>query len=311
MLSECSADASQQNDVSERGCITMPENVFHGGEPVAMVVGCGGLGTSVARALGRRHPLLIVDIDARRLGEVVAGLALEGYAVSGEVCDITDPALTAALGARLESGPGVRVLAQVAAVGKSIGSWRKMVEIDFIGARLVADAVGPHMVRGGAAILISSLASYLPPNKPAIDSVLREPLASGFFERLADAIGYEPDAEEAYNYAKLGINLLAEQLAIEWGPRGVRAVSLSPGMIDSPMARAEGDTLPSHDGTNSRKTRADKAREIPLGREGSILEITNVVDFLASDGASFINGIDLTVDGGHRARWRSQGVIGR
>jgi NAD(P)-dependent dehydrogenase (short-subunit alcohol dehydrogenase family) len=167
------------------------------------------------------------------------------------------------------------------------------------------------MVRGGAAILISSLASYLPPNKPAIDAALREPFAPDFYDALAKAIGYEPDAEEAYNYAKLGINLLAEQLAVEWGPRGVRAVSLSPGMIDSPMARAEGDTLPSHDGTNARKTRADKAQEIPLGRQGSILEITNVVDFLASDAASFLNGIDITVDGGHRARWRAQGVISR
>jgi NAD(P)-dependent dehydrogenase (short-subunit alcohol dehydrogenase family) len=289
----------------------MIENVFHAGEPVALVIGCGGLGTSVARALGRRHPLVIVDIDARRLGEVVEGLTVEGYTVSGETCDITDPAQTAALGAKMATGPGVRVLAQVAAVGKSIGSWRKMVEIDFIGAKFVADAVGPHMVRGGAAILISSLASYLPPNKPAIDTALRNPLAPGFYDALAQAIGYEPDAEEAYNYAKLGINLLAEQLAVEWGPRGVRAVSLSPGMIDSPMARSEGDTLPSHDGTNSRKTRGDKAQEIPLGRQGSILEITNVVDFLASEGASFLNGIDITVDGGHRARWRAQGVIGR
>jgi NAD(P)-dependent dehydrogenase (short-subunit alcohol dehydrogenase family) len=91
----------------------------------------------------------------------------------------------------------------------------------------------------------------------------------------------------------------------------VLAVSMSPGMIDSPMARSEGDTLPSHDGTQSRKTRADKAQEIPLGRQGSILEITNVVDFLASDGASFLNGIDITVDGGHRAGWRARGVIGR
>jgi hypothetical protein len=56
------------------------------------------------------------------------------------------------------------------------------------------------------------------------------------------------------------------------------------------MARVEGDTLlPSHDGSDARITRADKAREVPLRREGSLLEVTNVVDFLLSDGASFIN----------------------
>jgi len=281
------------------------------GEPIALVVGCGGLGSSIARALGRRHPLVMVDIDAARLGEVVDGLSYEGYTVSGETCDITDAAQCQALGRRLAAGPGVRAWAQVAAVGKSIGSWQKMVEIDFIGAKLIADAIGQHMVPGGAAVLISSLASYLPANKPEIDAALRDPLHALFFDRLANAIGYEPDAEEAYNYAKLGINRLAEQLAVEWGPRGVRAVSLSPGMIDSPMARAEGADLPSHDGTNSRKSRADKAKEVPLGRQGSMLEITNVVDFLLSDAASFLSGIDITVDGGHRAAWRGAGVISR
>lgn len=284
---------------------------FLANSPVALVIGCGGLGSSIARALGRRHPLVMVDIDASRLGDVVEGLRYEGYTVSGELCDITDAAQTAALGAAMARGPGVRALAVVAAVGKSIGSWKKMMEIDFIGARRIADAVGPSMVRGGAAVLISSLASYLPADKPEIDAALRDPFHAHFYDRLANAIGYEPDAEEAYNYAKLGINLLAESLAVEWGPQGVRAVSLSPGMIDSPMARAEGADLPSHDGTNSRKSRADKAQEIPLRREGSMLEITNVVDFLLSDAASFLNGIDITVDGGHRAAWRGAGIIGR
>ena len=280
-------------------------------EPMAVVIGCGGLGSSIARALGRRHPLLLVDIDGPRLGEVVEALRIAGYTVSGEICDITDAGQTRALGAALAGGPGLRALAMVAAVGKSIGSWRRMMEIDLLGARLIADALGPHMVRGGAAVLISSLASYLPPNRQEIDAALRDPLHAEFFDRLANAIGYEPGAEEAYNYAKLGINRLAEQLAVEWGPRGVRAVSLSPGMIDSPMARAEGADLPSHDGTNARLSRADKAREIPLARQGSMLEVTNVIDFLLSDAASFINGIDITVDGGHRAAWRGAGVISR
>ena len=82
-------------------------------------------------------------------------------------------------------------------------------------------------------------------------------------------------------------------------------------MIDSPMARAEGKTLPAHDGSETRKTRAEKAQEIPLRREGSLLEITNVVDFLMSDAASFLNGIDITVDGGHRAVWRHTGITQR
>ena len=279
--------------------------------PFALIVGCGGMGMSVARALGKRHPLLIVDIDEKRLAEAERALLLEGYAVQTRACDITNTAETRALGEALNGGPGVKVLMHVAAVGKSIGSWKKMIDIDLVGAQLIAEAVDPHMVRGGVAILISSLASYLPPADPRIDALLDDPKAAGFYDGLAEIHGSEPDMDWAYNYAKLGINKLAERLSVQWAGREVRALSLSPGMIDSPMARAEGETLPAHDGTQARLTRADKAREIPLRREGSLLEITSVVDFLASDAASFLNGIDITVDGGHRAAWRRTGITQR
>ena len=279
--------------------------------PLALVIGCGGLGTSIARALGRHHALLIVDVDGGRLDQTVAALTYEGYTVSGQCCDITDPAQTRGLGDVLAKGPGVQALAHVAAVGMSIGDWRRMMAVDLVGAHLVAEAAGPLMVSGGAAVFISSLASYLPPRNPQLEALLDGPRQPDFLPALVELHGKEPDSDWTYNYAKLGVNRLVERLAIEWGPRQVRAISLSPGMIDSPMARAEGPTLPSHDGTETRVSRADKAREIPLGRQGSMVEITNVVEFLLSDGASFLNGIDIPVDGGHRAAWRAKGVIDR
>jgi NAD(P)-dependent dehydrogenase (short-subunit alcohol dehydrogenase family) len=279
--------------------------------PLALVIGCGGLGTSIARALGRRHALLVVDLDGERLDQTVAALAHDGYTVAGHRCDITDSAQTQALGGALAQGPGVKALAHVAAVGMSIGDWRRMMAVDLVGAHLVAEAVGPYMVSGGAAVFISSLASYLPARDPRLEALLDEPRRQGFLAALAHLHGREPDFDWTYNYAKLGVNRLAERLAVAWGPKQVRAVSLSPGMIDSPMARAEGPTLPSHDGTETRVSRSDKAREIPLGRQGSMVEITNVVEFLLSDAASFLNGIDVPVDGGHRAAWRAKGVIDR
>ena len=279
--------------------------------PVALVVGCGGMGTSIAHALGRRHPLLMVDIDQKRLDATVDGLLLDGFAAKGHLCDITDPAQIEKLGQVLAQGPGVRAIAHVAAVGKSIGDWRKMMDIDLFGAVRVAQAAGPSMVRGSAALFISSLASYLPPLDARLNAMLDDPMAPGFCDALEAYHGREPDFDWTYNYAKLGVNRLAERLARDWRGKEARALSLSPGMIDSPMARAEGDTLPSHDGTEARVTRADKAREIPLEREGSLLEITNVVDFLLSDAASFVNGIDIPVDGGHRAVWHQQGIVAR
>lgn len=278
--------------------------------PVALIIGAGGLGMSIARALGKRHPLVLVDINQQHLDAQIASLVWEGYVAKGHVADITDAAQVKAL-AEAVAKPGVKALAHVAAVGKSIGDWRKMIDVDLLSAQHIANAVGPHMVRGGAALFISSLSSYLPRVDKKLDELLADPLAPSFCDDLAAFHGSEPDFDWAYSYAKLGINVLAERMARAWGEREVRSLSLSPGMIDSPMARAEGETLPAHDGSGERKTRSDKAAEIPLGRQGRVTEITTVVDFLLSDGASFINGIDIPVDGGHRAWWRANGITQR
>jgi NAD(P)-dependent dehydrogenase (short-subunit alcohol dehydrogenase family) len=279
--------------------------------PIALIIGCGGLGMACARILGQRQSLLIADIDAGRLAIAVETLRSEGYAAAGQVCDITDPEQTQALGRLLSQGPGVRVLAHVAAVGSVVSDWRKMMEIDLNGAHLIAQAVHPHMVRGGAAIFVGSLAGYLPPPDPRCDALLDEPLKPGFFEAMAEVLGDDPPWVDTYGYAKLGVMRLAEKLAIAWGRDEVRVLSVSPGLIDSAMARAQGATLPSHGGDGGEVSRDEKSKEVPLGRQGTVIEVAAVIGFLASDAASFINGIDIVIDGGHRAAWRASGVTRR
>lgn len=281
--------------------------------PVAVVIGCGDMGMGCARTLGLRHPLLVVDVDNARMEEAIATLRFEGYTVSGMACDITDPADVERV-AQAVSGGGVRVLAHVAAIGKADAGWRRVVEVDLNGMHLVAHALAPHFVRGGVAILISSVGSYLCPASPRIDSLLDAPLEPGFFDALAEAFGREPTEFEAYCLAKQGVNRLAERLAIDWGKNEVRAVSISVGMINSTMGRGGGSQLPRNDGSPQSEViaRSEKVvRELPLARQGSPLEIRSVVEFVASDGASFLTGIDIPVDGGQRAQWRNRGVVQR
>jgi NAD(P)-dependent dehydrogenase (short-subunit alcohol dehydrogenase family) len=149
------------------------------------------------------------------------------------------------------------VLAHVAAVGKSTEGWRKVIDADLTAVHLMTQAIAPHMVRGGVAILISSTGSYLCPPGNRIDALLDEPLKTTLCDDLVSELDHEPSEFEAYCLAKQGVNRLAEKLAIAWGEKEVRAVSVSVGMIDSTMGRTSGAMLPRQNAPGSEKGRSE------------------------------------------------------
>jgi 2,4-dienoyl-CoA reductase [(3E)-enoyl-CoA-producing], peroxisomal len=89
--------------------------------------------------------------------------------------------------------------------------------------------------------------------------------------------------------AKAGVDAITRNLSVEWGRHGIRVNGIAPGAIEDTegMKRL---LLP--------ELKEKLMRKIPLGRFGRIADIENTALFLASDAASYINGVTLVVDGG-------------
>lgn len=257
--------------------------------PVAVVVGAGGLGMAVARRLGQSHRLLIADRDAAHLEQQIARLKDEGHDAAGAVCDVTRGEDIADLTERAASLGPVRTFAYVVGLSPSAADFRAIMSVNLMGAAATAEAFRTIMAPGGCGVFISSSAAHMQPVSEATYEILATALQPDFLSQLEAELGEKATSPYAYSLAKAGLNRMCQREAWTWGAKRLRIVSLSPGLIATPMGALEFAKSPS-------KHRLLAA--VPLERECSMLEIANVVEFLVSDRASFISGTDILVDGG-------------
>jgi NAD(P)-dependent dehydrogenase (short-subunit alcohol dehydrogenase family) len=168
-----------------------------------------------------------------------------------------------------------------------------VLDVDLAGSVRITDALFPLVNPGSSAILIGSIAGYS--DVPAaVEPLLDDPLADGFFAAVEQAMGQPLDSATAYVLAKRGVTRLAERLATPWGKKGGRTVAISPGLIDTPMGRLELDRQPIIPVMIEVTPVKRPDRPLP----GRPEDIAATVAFLESDAAAFISGCDVRVDGG-------------
>jgi NAD(P)-dependent dehydrogenase (short-subunit alcohol dehydrogenase family) len=100
-----------------------------------------------------------------------------------------------------------------------------------------------------------------------------------------------------YGAAKAAVLQLSRSVAVDYGPYGIRCNAVLPGTIETPMLDA---AIP--EGMPRDEALRLEGELSPLGRVAQPAEIAEVVAFLLSDRASYVNGVSIAVDGGASAR---------
>ncbi len=102
----------------------------------------------------------------------------------------------------------------------------------------------------------------------------------------------------AYNVTKFGLVAMTKLIAKEHGPDGIRCVGVCPGPIDTQMAVANRRLVAGLAGVTDDEAGEMLVSEVPLGRWGTADEVAQLVVFLASPAAAYINGALIPIDGG-------------
>lgn len=240
---------------------------------VALVTGAAsGIGWAIAELLAQQGAAVaLVDRDAQACAQAARTLQAAGAQALALACDVGVAASVAqAAEAALQWQGRVDVLVCNAGMQgpaaplaqASDDDWQRVFEVNLRGATRFADRLLPAMAQagGGSVVLMSSIAGL----------------------RGNARIGL-------YGLSKAALAQLARNLAVEWGPRGVRVNAVSPGLVRTPLAAP----LLADAGFMLRRLAAT-----PLRRVGEPHEIAGVVAMLASPAGAFMTGQNLVVDGG-------------
>jgi NAD(P)-dependent dehydrogenase (short-subunit alcohol dehydrogenase family) len=237
---------------------------------LAIVTGAaGGIGRDIVRALLHAgYRVAAWDMDERELGTQFG--ALGKSRVITQRCDVSSETdVEGAIAAAEKKFDAPYLLINNAATRNTLpledlprAVWDRELAVNLSGMFQCTSSVGRRMLSEGCGVIV---------NISSVTALSAIPLRG------------------AYSPAKAGILGLTNLTAMEWGPRGIRCNAISPGMIATP---AHTKMYGNPDLRKKRET------AVPLGRVGDGTDIADVVVFLASDAARYINGVNLPVDGG-------------
>ena len=237
------------------------------GQVALITGGAQGIGLAIGTLLAEQGARIVIVDQNPNVAAIAEALGQESFGLGVDVRD--DGAVNAGVEAVLGKTGRIDILVNNVGIAPialakdfTMADWDATLSINLRAAFLFSQAVGRRMIerRYGRIVSLASQAALV-----ALEGHI------------------------AYTASKAGIIAMSKVLALEWGPFGITANTISPTVINTAMGRevwagAKGDAF---------------RAKIPVGRFGEVEEIAHAVLYLVSGAAGLINGENLVVDGGY------------
>lgn len=248
-----------------------------GKRSVVIFGGARGIGAAVARRFAQANDSVVVGDILSEEGQALA--ASSGKAITFQSCDVGVPSdIDAVFERALRQAGRIDVVFNNVGITRygtvdvlSLDDWETTLRVNLTAQFLSCKRAVIEMRKTGGGVIINT----------------------------ASILGHgSQKTTAAYATSKAGIMGLTRTVAVDHARDNIRCVSISPGTIDTPLVRIAASTFA---GRKAEELVSEWGAQHPLNRLGRPEEVAETVFFLASNGASFITGADILIDGGIRS----------
>lgn len=264
---------------------------------VMLLVGAGQIGMAIARRMGYGKKIVVGDKRIENAEAVCKIMNEAGFDAVPMEMDLSSRVDIKNMIAEGQKYGAIKMLINAAGVSPSQAPVEAILKVDLYGTAVLLEEVGKVIAPGGVGVTISSQSGHRMPQLTADED---RALAVTPAEELLGLPLLQPenirDTLHAYQLAKRCNEKRVMAEAVNWGARGARVNSISPGIIVTPLALDEfngprGDFY------------KNMFAKCPAGRPGTADEVANVAELLMSAKGAFITGADFLIDGGATASY--------
>lgn len=266
---------------------------------VIVVIGSGSIAQAIARRVSIGKHILLADIKPEIAEAVEHTLSRAGFEVSTTVVDVSSRESVQNLVKDACLIGDIKGVIHTAGLSPSQAKAQDIVRVDLYGTAVLFEEFGHVIAPGGSAVVIGSQSSHRL-NVDAFTQAQADALATLPPEELLELplVQEVTDSLYAYQLSKRGNALRVMAEAVKWGERGARINCISAGIVYTPLA---------YDELNSVERGAfyqNMLAKSPAGRGGTPDEIGALAEFLFGPNGTYISGSDILIDGGVTASYK-------
>lgn len=260
---------------------------------VCVITGGGsGMGLAAAKAMPRETILVLSGRSVKKLEKAVNELTEAGHEAHAFACDASVREDVRALADYASSLGEIRQVIHAAGLSPAMADPEKLLRVNALGTVHVNQEFSRRMEKGGVIVDVSSSSAYVLPDFLVGRGLCRlaEENEERFVRRVKGLCGLVPGAYQksglAYALSKKFVIRYAQMCAAKFGARGIRVVSLSPGLVATDMGNLEAG-----EGGRMLQFAAEK-------RMGRPEELGYALASLADERNGYLAGVDVLCDGG-------------